>query len=69
MKVSVAEGAFDKEVELTAKQVFENEKEYQDAEAALQDAEKEYESMAEAINPYGDGKASERIAKIISNCL
>lgn len=36
----------------------------QETEKLLKD-EKAYEMMAKAINPYGDGKASERIVKII----
>lgn len=28
---------------------------------------KEYEMMARAVNPYGDGHASERIAKILKD--
>jgi len=33
--------------------------------ARLLDDQTEYEKMAKAVNPYGDGKASERIAKLI----
>jgi UDP-N-acetylglucosamine 2-epimerase (non-hydrolysing) len=32
----------------------------------LFDDSKEYEKMAHAVNPYGDGKASERIVKLLS---
>ena len=30
-------------------------------------SQKEYEKMAQAINPYGDGHASDRIANFIAN--
>ena len=28
-----------------------------------------YENMVTAVNPYGDGKASERICKVLQKCL
>ena len=31
--------------------------------------EKFYQSMAKAVNPYGDGKAAERIVNILSGIL
>ncbi len=40
----------------------------QEAERLLNDYA-EYEAMAKAINPYGDGLASERIFQIICQCL
>jgi UDP-N-acetylglucosamine 2-epimerase len=33
--------------------------------ARLLDDRSEYERMAKAVNPYGDGHAAERIAKIL----
>ena len=33
----------------------------------LLDDKNEYEKMSKAINPYGDGKACERIAKALNN--
>ena len=41
------------------------EKIFNEASRLLQD-KKAYESMAKAINPYGDGRAAERIVKIVS---
>jgi len=41
---------------------------YQEAKRLLSDS-REYEQMARAINPYGDGKAARRIAKIVSEFL
>jgi UDP-N-acetylglucosamine 2-epimerase (non-hydrolysing) len=37
--------------------------------AKLLSDEKEYEKMAKAVNPYGDGKASQRIVKILKEHL
>ncbi|MDO4541048.1 MAG: UDP-N-acetylglucosamine 2-epimerase, partial [Syntrophomonadaceae bacterium] len=44
------------------------EKIYHEA-ARLLDDPAAYEAMATAINPYGDGRASQRIAKVISEFL
>ena len=41
---------------------------YQEAKRLLTDS-REYEQMARAINPYGDGKAARRIAKIVTEFL
>jgi len=41
---------------------------YQEAKRLLSDS-REYEQIARAINPYGDGKAARRIAKIVSEFL
>lgn len=41
---------------------------YKEAKLLLTDA-KEYEKMARSINPYGDGKAAERIVNIIKDFL
>ena len=41
---------------------------YQEAKRLLTDSH-EYEQMARAINPYGDGKAARRIAKIVTEFL
>jgi len=35
----------------------------------LLDSESEYEKMAHAVNPYGDGKASQRIADVLERVL
>lgn len=35
----------------------------------LIDSEMEYQRMAQAINPYGDGKASQRVVKVILQYL
>ena len=57
VKVTVSGAAFDREVELIAKQVNVNTREYRDAEAALQDSEKEYESMM-ALDVHFEDKAT-----------
>lgn len=41
---------------------------YNEAKTLLSDSD-EYEKMARAINPYGDGKASRRIAKVVKEFL
>jgi len=41
---------------------------YKEAHLLLADAD-EYNKMARAINPYGDGKAARRIAKVITEYL
>lgn len=41
---------------------------YENASLLLSDTA-EYEKMAKAVNPYGDGKASERIVKILKDWM
>lgn len=41
---------------------------YDEARLLLSD-QQEYDKMAQSVNPYGDGKASKRIAKVISEFL
>ena len=37
--------------------------------SALLDDEKAYEKMSKAVNPYGDGRACERIVEKVSECI
>ncbi|MBR0091411.1 MAG: hypothetical protein IJP92_06910, partial [Lachnospiraceae bacterium] len=61
VKVYVSEGAFDREVELVVKELDNNTQEYQDAEQALQDAEKEYEGMMAFDIHFADVETGEEI--------
>ncbi len=53
----------------TAKLVGTDEKVIYDSLKLLLDDQREYEKMSRAINPYGDGYASKRIADILENEL